>query len=146
MMSGDLERVALTLVADGKGILAADETIPTLTRRFDALAIKAARFAKWRAIIRIADALPSSTCVGANAHALERYTALWQEQGLVPIVEPEVLMDGSHAIERCEEVTGVVLHAVFNALFDQFAAGGDHCGMWGRSPRHSSQRDGSGHI
>jgi fructose-bisphosphate aldolase class I len=57
--------------------------------------------------------------VSANAHALARYAALCQEQELVPIVEPEVLMDGPHTIERCEEVTGAVLHAVFNALFDQ---------------------------
>jgi fructose-bisphosphate aldolase, class I len=209
MTSGDLERVALTLVADGKGILAADETVPTLTRRFDTLGIKSteqsrrtyremlftsagaaefmsgvimydetirqkssggapltetlavqgilpgikvdtgakplagsrdetvtegldglrdrlseyrsmgARFAKWRAVIRITDRLPSSHCVSANAHALARYAALCQEQELVPIVEPEVLMDGSHTIERCEAVTGAVLHAVFNRLFDQ---------------------------
>jgi len=78
-----------------------------------------ARFAKWRAVIRITDALPSRACVCANAHALARYAALCQEAGLVPIVEPEVLMDGSHTIERCEEVTGVVLHAVFGALFEQ---------------------------
>ena len=209
MASGDLERVASTLVADGKGILAADETVPTLSRRFETLGIKSteqsrrtyremlftspgaakfisgvimydetirqrssrgvplaevlevqgvvpgikvdtgakrlagspdetvtegldglrerlseyrsmgARFAKWRAVIRITDALPSSACVSANAQALARYGALCQEQGLVPIVEPEVLMEGSHTIERCEEVTGLVLHAVFNALFDQ---------------------------
>ena len=212
MASGELERVALTLVADGKGILAADETVPTLTRRFDMLGIKSteqnrrtyrevlftspgaaefisgaimydettrqkssrgtpltealavqgvlpgikvdtgakplagspdetvtegldglrdrlseyrtmgARFAKWRAVIRITDSLPSSACVTANAHALARYAALCQEQQLVPIVEPEVLMDGSHTIERCEEVTGVVLHAVFHALFEQDVA------------------------
>jgi fructose-bisphosphate aldolase, class I len=78
-----------------------------------------ARFAKWRAVIRIADALPSAACVSANAHALARYAALCQEAGFVPIVEPEVLMDGSHGIERCEEVTGMVLHAVFQALFEQ---------------------------
>jgi fructose-bisphosphate aldolase class I len=209
MKSGDLECVALTLVADGKGILAADETAPTLTRRFDTLGIRSteqsrrtyremlftspgaaefisgvimydetirqksfggapltqtlavqgilpgikvdtgakplagshdetvtegldglrdrlseyrsrgARFAKWRAVIRITDSLPSSSCVSANAHALARYAALCQEQQLAPIVEPEVLMDGSHTIERCEDVTGAVLHAVFNALFDQ---------------------------
>jgi fructose-bisphosphate aldolase class I len=209
MASQDLERSALTLVADGKGILAADETIPTLSRRFDTLGIKSteqsrrtyremlfmapgaaefisgvimydetirqrssrgkplaetllvqgilpgikvdtgakpiagspdetvtegldglrdrlseyrsmgARFAKWRAVIRITDSLPSSTCVGVNAHALARYAALCQEQELVPIVEPEILMDGSHTIERCERVTGLVLHALFNALFDQ---------------------------
>ena len=78
-----------------------------------------ARFAKWRAVIAVSDTLPSPTCVQANAHALARYAALCQEEGIVPIVEPEVLMDGSHTIDRCEEVTGNVLHAVFNALFDQ---------------------------
>jgi fructose-bisphosphate aldolase class I len=212
MASGDLELVALTLVADGKGILAADETVPTLTRRFDTLGIKSteqsrrtyremlftspgaaefisgvimydetirqkssrgvplaqalavqgvlpgikvdtgakplagsrdetitegldglrdrlseyrtmgARFAKWRAVIRITDSLPSFACVSANAHTLARYAALCQEQQLVPIVEPEVLMDGPHTIERCEEVAGVVLHAVFHALFEQDVA------------------------
>jgi fructose-bisphosphate aldolase, class I len=209
MTTHDLESVALTLVAEGKGILAADETIPTLTRRFntlgiesteqsrrtyremlftspgaaeyisgvimydetirqkssagtplaEALAVKGilpgikvdtgakplagsphetvtegldglrdrlreykamgARFAKWRAVIRVMDALPSSACVIANTHALARYAALCQEQQFVPIVEPEVLMDGPHTIERCEEVTGTVLHAVFDALFEQ---------------------------
>jgi fructose-bisphosphate aldolase, class I len=208
-VSEDLESVAATLVADGKGILAADESVATLTRRFDAVGIQSteqsrrayrellfttpgaaefisgailydetirqqssggkplaqvlvsngivpgikvdtgaeplagspgervtegldglrdrleqyhgmgARFAKWRAVIRITDALPSIACVSANAHALARYAALCQEQRLVPIVEPEVLMNGAHAIERCEEVTGKVLHAVFNALFEQ---------------------------
>jgi fructose-bisphosphate aldolase class I len=205
----DMEGTARALVADGKGILAADESVSTLTKRFDALGIPSteqsrrayremlftapgaaefisgvimydetirqksstgtplaqvlssqgivpgikvdtgakplagssgetvtegldglrdrlaeyrgmgARFAKWRAVIRITDALPSRACVGANAHALARYAALCQEAGLVPIVEPEVLMDGSHTIERCEEVTSVVLHAVFGALFEQ---------------------------
>jgi fructose-bisphosphate aldolase, class I len=209
MTSHDLESVVLTLVAEGKGILAADETIPTLTRRFDTLSIRSseesrriyremlftspgaaefisgvimydetirqnssrgtplaealtaqgillgikvdtgakplagspnetvtegldglrnrlreyhgigARFAKWRAVIHVTDTLPSSACVSANAHALARYASLCQEQEFVPIVEPEVLMDGSHTIERCEEVTGVVLHAVFHALFEQ---------------------------
>jgi fructose-bisphosphate aldolase class I len=70
-------------------------------------------------VIRITDALPSAACVSANAHALGRYGALCQERHLVPIVEPEVLMDGAHTIERCEEVTGIVLHAVFPALFEQ---------------------------
>ena len=78
-----------------------------------------ARFAKWRAVIRITDTLPSVACMSANAHALARYAALCQEQHLVPIVEPEVLMNGSHTIERCEEVTGAVLHTVFHALFEQ---------------------------
>jgi fructose-bisphosphate aldolase, class I len=211
MTSHDLESIALTLVAGGKGILAADETVPTLTRRFDTLGIQSteqsrrtyremlftspgaaefisgvimhdetirqkssggaslaealmvqgilpgikvdtgakplagspdetvtegldglrdrlsqyrtmgARFAKWRAVIHLTDR-PSSACVSANAHALARYGSLCQEQELVPIVEPEVLMDGPHTIERCEEVTGVVLHAVFHALFEQRVA------------------------
>jgi fructose-bisphosphate aldolase class I len=205
----DLQGIAATLVTDGKGILAADETVSTLTKRFDALGIKSteqnrgayremlftpagitefisgvilhdetirqksaggvplvevlsregivpgikvdtgakdlagfhgesvtegldglwerlseyhgmgARFAKWRAVIRISDALPSSPCVSANAHALARYASLCQKQNLVPIVEPEVLMDGAHTIERCEQVTGTTLHAVFRALFEQ---------------------------
>ena len=208
-MNHDLESMAAKLVADGKGILASDESVATLTRRFDHLGIKSseqsrrryrellftttgvaefisgailydetirqkssdgtplaevlrsqgivpgikvdtgaeplagspeekvtegldglrdrlaayygmgARFAKWRAVIRIAETLPSVACVSANAHALGRYAALCQEQDLVPIVEPEVLMNGAHSIERCEEVTGMVLHAVFHALFEQ---------------------------
>jgi fructose-bisphosphate aldolase, class I len=211
-MSHNLEGIANALVAEGKGILAADETVPTLTKRFDSLGIPStvqsrrtyremlftaageaefisgvilqdetihqksadgtpliqvlskqgilpgikvdtgakplagfpdetvtegldglrerlsayrdmgARFAKWRAVIHISDALPSRACISANAHALARYAALCQEQYLVPIVEPEVLMDGSHSIERCEEVTGVVLHTVFDALFEQRVA------------------------
>ena len=208
-MSEDLESVAATLVADGKGILAADESVATATRRFDTVGIRSteqsrrayremlfttsgaaefisgailydetirqkssggtplaevlwsqgivpgikvdtgaeplagspeetvtegldslrnrlaeyhgmgARFAKWRAVIRITDKLPSVACVSANAHALARYAALCQEQHVVPIVEPEVLMNGGHSIERCEEATGAVLHAVFHALFEQ---------------------------
>src|SRR5262249_55497115 len=209
MTTVDLEKTAKGLVADGKGILAADETPGTLTKRFEALKIAStpdsrrtyremffttpgiaqfisgvimqdetiqqkssagtslaevlrsqaiipgikvdtgakslagfpgetitegldglrdrlanyrqlgARFAKWRAVIHIADGLPTSSCLDANAHALARYAALCQEQGLVPSVEPEVLMDGSHTIERCERVTSEVLHRTFNALFDQ---------------------------
>ena len=209
MATADLEGTAKALVANGKGILAADETPTTLTKRFDAVKIESdpnsrrdyremlfttpdvarfisgiimqdetirqksstgtalldlvakqgiipgikvdsgakalagssgetvtkgldglrerlkdyrqmgARFAKWRAVIRIDDGIPSSDCVAVNAHALARYAALCQEQDLVPIVEPEVLIDGSHTIERCEEVTGNVLHVTFNALFEQ---------------------------
>src|SRR5262249_10349084 len=209
MTTVDLEKTAKALVADGKGILAADETPTTLTKRFDALKLEStsdsrrdyremffttpniapfisgvilqdetihqksstgtsladvlakqgiipgikvdagaksladfpgetvtegldglrdrlanyrqmsAGFAKWRAVIRIGEALPSLTCVHVNAHALARYAALCQEQGLMPIVEPEVLMDGPHTIEHCEEVTRNVLHATFNALFEQ---------------------------
>jgi fructose-bisphosphate aldolase class I len=204
-----LELTARKLIADGKGILAADETVPTLTKRFAALKIEStedsrrayremffttpdisafisgvilqdetirqknavgvplaevlskqgispgikvdtgakvladspdetvtegldglrdrlkeyaaigARFAKWRAVIRITDTLPTPMCITVNAHALARYASLCQEQSIVPIVEPEVLMDGPHTIERCEEVTSSVLHAVFHALFEQ---------------------------
>jgi fructose-bisphosphate aldolase class I len=78
-----------------------------------------ARFAKWRAVLDVGEGRPSARCVSANAHALARYAVLCQEQGLIPIVEPEVLMDGHHGIERCEEVTGRVLQAVFAALFEQ---------------------------
>jgi fructose-bisphosphate aldolase class I len=78
-----------------------------------------ARFAKWRAVISIDDELPSRYAVHVNAHALGRYAALCQEAGLVPIVEPEVLMDGSHTIDRSEEVTGEVLATVFNELREQ---------------------------
>jgi fructose-bisphosphate aldolase, class I len=205
----NLEAAAQALVADGKGILAADETVATLTRRFEQLKIPStpesrreyrellfttpgssnyisgaimydetirqqasngkqllevlrnqgiipgikvdtgakalagsqdetitegldglrerlkeyhswgAQFAKWRAVIRIAEQLPSNNCITANAHALGRYAALCQEQGLVPIVEPEVLMDGDHTLERCEEITGKVLNSVFNELYHQ---------------------------
>ena len=76
-----------------------------------------ARFAKWRAVITIAgDQHPSQACIAANAHALARYAALCQEAGLVPIVEPEVLMDGSHDIDRCAEVTEATLNEVYTQL------------------------------
>jgi fructose-bisphosphate aldolase class I len=81
-----------------------------------------ARFAKWRAVIAIGAGMPSAPCVDANAHALARYAATCQEAGLVPIVEPEVLMDGEHTIERCFEVTEATLHAVFGALRRQLVA------------------------
>ena len=78
-----------------------------------------ARFAKWRAVIAIGASIPSEACIDANAHALARYAAICQEAGLVPIVEPEVVMDGPHDLENCLEVTGRVLHAVFNQLHVQ---------------------------
>ena len=78
-----------------------------------------ARFAKWRAVIAIGNGIPSRGCIGANAHALARYAALCQEAGLVPIVEPEVLMDGKHTLEQCFEVTEEVLRTVFNQLYAQ---------------------------
>jgi fructose-bisphosphate aldolase class I len=77
------------------------------------------RFAKWRAVIAVGDRLPSRSCIEANAHALARYAALCQESGLVPIVEPEVLMDGEHTLERCREVTEEVLRTVFHQLYTQ---------------------------
>jgi fructose-bisphosphate aldolase class I len=77
-----------------------------------------ARFAKWRAVIDIGAVIPTAFAIEANAHALARYAALCQEAGIAPIVEPEVLMDGDHAIERCEEVTDAVLEAVFRQLFE----------------------------
>lgn len=78
-----------------------------------------ARFAKWRAVITIGDGMPTDYCIGANAHALARYAALCQEADIVPIVEPEVLMDGDNSIERCEEVTTNVLNQVFARLSHQ---------------------------
>ena len=78
-----------------------------------------ARFAKWRAVIAIGKGIPSRGCIEANAHALARYAALCQESGLVPIVEPEVLMDGEHTLEQCFEVTEEVLRTVFNQLYAQ---------------------------
>jgi len=78
-----------------------------------------ARFAKWRAVLTIGNGIPSRSCIEANAHALARYAALCQEAGLVPIVEPEVLMDGDHSLERCRVVTEEVLRTVFNQLNSQ---------------------------
>ena len=78
-----------------------------------------ARFAKWRAVIAVGAGIPSRGCIEANAHALARYAALCQEAGLVPVVEPEVLMDGEHTLERCGEVTEEVLRTVFNQLNTQ---------------------------
>lgn len=207
----ELTRIAVALSSNGRGILAADETVSTLTKRFEALRISStptsrrdyremllttpgtsetiagvilqhetihqtdstgtpivklcerlrivpgikvdagvqrlgghgderatagldglrerlseyrrlgARFAKWRAVFEVSDTLPSTACVAANANALAQYAVLCQEQDLVPIVEPEVLMSGTHTIERCEEVTNTVLRGVFGALADQGA-------------------------
>jgi fructose-bisphosphate aldolase, class I len=208
MNRAKLEPVARQLVADGKGILAADESLPTIKKRFDAIAVESteenrrayrdllfttpnagqhisgvilfeetlrqkslngtafaqllsdrgilpgikvdqgakplagfsgekitegldglrerlaayrelgARFAKWRAVITIGKDIPSRLCIDANAHALARYAALCQEAELVPIVEPEVLMDGPHDIQRCQDVTAATLKSVFMALFE----------------------------
>lgn len=209
MSRQELERVAQAMVAKGKGILAADESMGTIKRRFDSIKIESnessrrayremlfttkgieeaisgailfdetlrtaasdgtpfpqilskkgimpgikvdkgpvglpafpgevvtegldglrgrvkeykdlgAKFAKWRAVITIGDGIPSYTCLEANAHALARYAALCQEGGLVPIVEPEVLLDGSHTVDRCQEVTEQALKVTFAALFLQ---------------------------
>ncbi|MFL6587047.1 MAG: class I fructose-bisphosphate aldolase [Luteimonas sp.] len=78
-----------------------------------------ARFAKWRAVITIGEDMPSGTCIDVNAHALARYAALCQEQGLVPMVEPEVLLEGDHDIQTSYEVTEVVLRGLFDALYSQ---------------------------
>ncbi len=76
-----------------------------------------ARFAKWSAVINIGEAMPSAYCIEANAHALARYAALCQEQKIVPIVEPEVIMDGSHTVERCFEVTEHALNTLYEQLY-----------------------------
>jgi fructose-bisphosphate aldolase, class I len=78
-----------------------------------------ARFAKWRAVIAVGDGIPSRGCIEANAQALARYAALCQEAGLVPVVEPEVLMDGKHSLDRCCEVTEDLLRTVFRQLYVQ---------------------------
>jgi fructose-bisphosphate aldolase class I len=95
----------------------------TVTEGLDGLRDRAAefaslgaRFTKWRAVYRIGEVIPSAACITANAHALARYAALAQEAGLVPIVEPEVLMDGPHDIETCEAITEEVLRTVYNEL------------------------------
>jgi fructose-bisphosphate aldolase, class I len=102
---------------------AAGETITEgldgLRDRLDEYRELGARFTKWRAVISIGDGIPSEYCIWTNAHALARFAALSQEAGLVPIVEPEVLMDGEHRIERSFEVTSRTLHAVFTELRDQ---------------------------
>ena len=78
-----------------------------------------AKFAKWRAVIDIGSGIPTATCIDTNAHALARYAALCQDEDIVPIVEPEVLMDGAHDIDRCREATEWTLQQVFAALYEQ---------------------------
>jgi fructose-bisphosphate aldolase, class I len=95
------------------------EGLDGLRKRLAEYAKLGARFAKWRAVITIGPGIPSRACIDANAHALARYAALCQEAGIVPIVEPEVLMDGDHTLERSYEVTQNMQHSVFNALYDQ---------------------------
>ena len=93
------------------------EGLDNLSKRCADYVKMGAKFAKWRAVITIGAHTPSATCVAANAHALGRYAAICQAAGLVPIVEPEVLMDGEHTVERCEEVTEWTLNAVYEALY-----------------------------
>lgn len=93
------------------------EGLDGLRDRLTEYAQLGARFAKWRAVITIGDGIPTFACIDANAHALARYAALCQEAGLVPIVEPEVLMDGDHDLARCEQVTADTLQRVYEALY-----------------------------
>src|SRR6476620_7783966 len=95
------------------------EGLDGLRARLDEYRELGARFTKWRGVISIGGGIPSEYCLWTNAHALARYAALSQEAGLVPIVEPEVLMDGGHSIETSFEVTSRTLHAVFTELRDQ---------------------------
>jgi fructose-bisphosphate aldolase, class I len=92
------------------------EGLDGLAARFQEYVRMGARFAKWRAVIAIGAGIPSRGCIEANAQALARYAAICQEAGLVPVVEPEVLMDGPHNLPRCFEATEEVLRAVFNQL------------------------------
>ena len=92
------------------------EGLDGLRDRLDEYYSLGARFAKWRAVITIDDGIPSEHCISANAHALARYASLCQESNIVPIVEPEVLMDGSHTIETCYDVTNKTLECVFDVL------------------------------
>ncbi|MDQ3647215.1 MAG: fructose-bisphosphate aldolase class I [Actinomycetota bacterium] len=94
------------------------EGLDGLRERLEEYRELGARFCKWRGVIQIGDGMPTPYCLDANAHALARYAALCQEAGLVPIVEPEVMMDGDHPIERCYEVTSETLHRTFDALFE----------------------------
>jgi fructose-bisphosphate aldolase class I len=95
------------------------EGLDGLRTRFEEYRALGARFAKWRAVITIGDGIPTDGNLRANAHALARYAALSQEAGIVPIVEPEVLMDGDNSLEVCWEVTTRTLHETFAALYEQ---------------------------
>lgn len=95
------------------------EGLDGLRERLNEYAKLGAKFAKWRAVITISGDSPSGTCIEANCHALARYAALCQEAGIVPMVEPEVLMDGSHDIDECYEVTEATLRSLFASLYEQ---------------------------
>jgi fructose-bisphosphate aldolase, class I len=98
------------------------EGLDGLAERLKAYHEQGLLFAKWRAVIAITEKTPSTAAIKANAFTLARYASLCQQAGIVPIVEPEVLMDGDHSLQRCLEVTTEVLHAVFNALYEQHVA------------------------
>ena len=95
------------------------EGLDGLRDRLNEYARLGAKFAKWRAVITIGDEAPSGTCIEANCHALARYAALCQEAGIVPMVEPEVLMDGDHDLEVCYDVTEATLRSLFGSLYEQ---------------------------
>lgn len=106
----------LTHLANAAGEEEITQGLDGLRERLAEYKAKGATFAKWRAVYHVTDTTPSMLAVKANAEVLARYAALCQEQGIVPIVEPEVLLDGTHTIERCEEVSERVLNAVFKSL------------------------------
>ncbi len=95
------------------------EGLDGLRERLNEYARLGAKFAKWRAVITIGEDSPSGTCIEANCHALARYAALCQEAGIVPMVEPEILMDGDHDIEVCYDVTEATLRSLFGSLYEQ---------------------------
>jgi fructose-bisphosphate aldolase class I len=95
------------------------EGLDGLRARLTEYASMGAKFAKWRAVITIGENMPTSACIEANCHALARYAALCQEAGMVPMVEPEVLMDGTHSIDECYEVTEATLRSLFNQMYEQ---------------------------
>ncbi len=108
----DLGQQALAL-SDGEQIT---QGLDGLANRIAGYKAAGASFAKWRAVLKISNSLPSRNAITANAHALARYAAICQQEGLVPIVEPDIVMDGNHAIERCAEVTRLVLDETFEQL------------------------------
>lgn len=112
----DKGTVALPGAAPGELITTGLDGLP---ERLSAFRQAGARFAKWRAVIQIAPGVPTPRAIDANAHALARYAGICQSAGVVPIVEPEVLMDGDNTLERCAEVTTATLHATFHALHQQ---------------------------
>jgi fructose-bisphosphate aldolase class I len=95
------------------------EGLDGLRERLAEYAGLGARFAKWRAVITIGEAMPTAACIEANTHALARYAALCQEAGIVPMVEPEVLMDGSHSLDECYEVSEATLRSLFGQMYEQ---------------------------